>query len=57
MEEQKFSRREDLLKSHIFVQQPFLYGQYVYGVGNEYYIKQRNLHRYHIATDTWDLLF
>lgn len=41
-------KTKDLAKPHVFVNNPFLYGNYVYAIGNEYYVKNRNIHRFDI---------
>eukprot|EP01017_Pseudomicrothorax_dubius_P040136 TRINITY_DN6241_c0_g1_i1.p1 TRINITY_DN6241_c0_g1~~TRINITY_DN6241_c0_g1_i1.p1 ORF type:complete len:443 (-),score=91.71 TRINITY_DN6241_c0_g1_i1:124-1452(-) len=52
-----FQRKGDLRKPQVFVTAPFLYGKYVFAIGNEYYMKHRNLHRYSILRDEWDIIF
>ena len=37
--------------------QPFMYGNYVYAIGNEYYMKNRSLHRYVIDKKEWEIIF
>ena len=52
-----FDRLNDLKKAQVFVSTPFLYGDNVYAVGNEYYVKSRNLHRFNTITKTWNIIF
>ncbi len=40
----------DLAKPSVFVAQPFLYGNNVYALGNNYYVKNRSIHCYDIET-------
>ena len=47
----------NLKKAHVFVTSPFLHGNFVFAVGNEYYVKTRNVHRYDISQDKWDIVF
>ena len=46
-----------LKKAHVFVAAPFLHGNSVYAVGNEYYVKSRNVHRYNIEKEEWEIIF
>eukprot|EP01016_Furgasonia_blochmanni_P020449 TRINITY_DN2280_c0_g2_i2.p1 TRINITY_DN2280_c0_g2~~TRINITY_DN2280_c0_g2_i2.p1 ORF type:complete len:568 (+),score=98.28 TRINITY_DN2280_c0_g2_i2:111-1814(+) len=52
-----FEKKSDLKRSQVFVTAPFLYGKYVYAVGNEYYMKHRNLHRYSLEREEWEIIF
>lgn len=52
-----FERVGSLKKGHVFVYLPFAYGNNVFAVGNEYYVKSRNIHRYNITTKKWEILF
>ena len=56
-DENKLVKSGDLKKPHVFVSAPFVYGNFVFAVGNEYYVKTRNVHRYDIAKGTWDIVF
>lgn len=51
------SKIGDLEKAQVFVSAPFLYGNFVYAVGNEYYVKSRNLNRFNLRTREWELVF
>jgi len=42
MTDYSLERLQDLKKAQVFVSTPFLYGENVYAVGNEYYVKSRN---------------
>ena len=46
-----------LKKAHVFVSAPFVHGSQVFAVGNEYYVKNRNIHRFNIDTHEWDLIY
>ncbi len=48
---------DSLKKAHVFVANPFLYGNYVFAIGNEYYVKSRNIHRYNIKKKKWEIVF
>ena len=48
---------DDLRKPHVFVSAPFIYGNYVFAVGNEYYVKTRNIHRFDIKRGKWEIIF
>jgi len=50
-------KKSDLKKAQVFVNAPFLYKNHVYALGNEYYMKHRNLHRYSIERNEWDIIF
>jgi len=50
-------KRNDLKKAQVFVNAPFLYKNHVYALGNEYYMKHRNLHRYSIERNEWEIIF
>lgn len=56
-EENKIEKIATLQKSHVFVSNPFLHGGHVYAIGNEYYIKSRNIHRFDINAMQWDIIF
>jgi len=50
-------KKEILKKPQVFVTGPFLLGKYVYGIGNEYYMKLRNLHKFSLEKEQWDIIF
>lgn len=50
-------KRNDLKKAQVFVNSPFLYKNHVYALGNEYYMKHRNLHRFSIEKNEWEIIF
>lgn len=52
-----FEKRSELKRPQVFVNTPFLYKNHVYALGNEYYMKQRNLHRYSIEKQEWSIIF
>lgn len=53
----KLVKVDDLKKPHVFVSAPFIYGNYVFAVGNEYYVKTRNIHRFDIKRNKWEIIF
>jgi hypothetical protein len=55
--DQSLEKIEDLEKPQVFVSSPFLHGECVYAVGNEYYVKNRNLNRFNLRTGKWDIVF
>lgn len=56
-DENKLVKSGDLKKPHVFVSAPFVYGNNVFAVGNEYYVKTRSVHRYDISKGTWEIVF
>jgi len=52
-----FEKKSELKKPQVFVNAPFLYKNHVYALGNEYYMKHRNLHRYSIEKEEWEIIF
>lgn len=52
-----FEKTSNLRKGQVFTAMPFCYGGNVFVVGNEYYVKTRNLHRFDKDSKTWDLIF
>lgn len=50
-------RRQELPSAQVFIQMPYMLGNEVYALGNEYYMKKRNLHRYNVSTDKWSTIF
>ena len=46
-----------LKKAHVFVAAPFMHGGSVFAVGNEYYVKSRNVHRFNIEKAEWEIVF
>ena len=57
VKEYSLEKKSDLKKAQVFVNAPFLYRRHVYALGNEYYMKHRNLHRYSIDKGEWDIIF
>ena len=57
VKDSSIEKRNDLKKAQVFVNSPFLYKNHVYALGNEYYMKHRNLHRFSIEKNEWDLIF
>lgn len=53
----RVERVGSLKKAHVFVTTPFVYGCFVFAIGNEYYVKNRNIHRFNILTYEWDLIY
>ncbi len=56
-EDYNLEKINSLKKAHVFVTSPFLHGNYVFAVGNEYYVKSRNVHRFDIRTMQWEIVF
>jgi Uncharacterized protein conserved in bacteria len=52
-----FEKRGELKKPQVFVNAPFLYKDHVYALGNEYYMKHRNLHRFSLEKGEWEIIF
>jgi N-acetylneuraminic acid mutarotase len=50
-------RTDDLKRAQVFVAAPVCYGRKVYAVGNEYYVKNRSLNRFHIDNREWTIIF
>lgn len=50
-------RTSDLKRAQVFVSSPFLYGNKVFAIGNEYYMKSRNLHSFDLETHEWNIIF
>lgn len=50
-------KTSDLKRAQVFVASPFLYGNKVYAIGNEYYMKSRNLHSFSMETHEWNIIF
>ena len=55
--EYSIEKKGELRKPQVFVTGPFLYGRNVYAIGNEYYMKHRNLHRFNLDTEEWQIIF
>lgn len=53
----KLEKTNPLRKPHVFVSASFLHGNYVFAVGNEYYVKNRNIHRFNIEKNEWEIVF
>lgn len=51
-----FEKTSPLRKGHVFVNSPFLHGNYIFAVGNEYYVKSRRIQRFEINRKEWDFL-
>lgn len=43
--------------SNVFVNNPLFYGNQVFALGNEYYVKQRKIHRYDVLKDEWSVVY
>jgi N-acetylneuraminic acid mutarotase len=56
-EDYKLEKTFPLKKAHVFVSAPFLHGNHVFAVGNEYYVKTRNIHRFNIDKLEWEIVF
>lgn len=52
-----FEKRGELKRPQVFVNTPFLYKNHVFALGNEYYMKQRNLHRFSLEKQEWSIIF
>ena len=52
-----FDKKGELKRPQVFVTAPFLYGKYVFAIGNEYYMKHRNLHRFSLEKEEWEIIF
>lgn len=52
----RITKTGPLKKPQVFVNSPFVNGNYVYAPGNEYYVKSRNIHRFNIKTMVWDIV-
>lgn len=52
-----FEKKGELKRPQVFVTAPFLYGKYVFAIGNEYYMKHRNLHRFSLEKEEWEIIF
>ena len=48
--------KTNLKKPQVFISSPFLYANKVYAIGNEYYVKKRNINRFDIAGGEWDII-
>lgn len=53
----RLEKASQLKKPHVFVSASFLHGNYVFAVGNEYYVKNRNIHRFNIELNEWEIVF
>jgi hypothetical protein len=56
-EDYMLEKTSSLKKAHVFVSAPFMHGNYVFAVGNEYYVKSRNIHRFNISKLEWEIVF
>jgi hypothetical protein len=52
-----FEKKKELKYAQVFIQMPYLLGNNMYALGNEYYMRRRNLHRYNLETNTWSIVF
>lgn len=52
----KITKTVNLKKPQVFVNLPFVNGNFVFAPGNEYYVKSRNIHKFNIKTFTWDII-
>ena len=52
-----FEKKSELKRPQVFVTAPFLFGRYVYAIGNEYYMKHRNLHKFSLEREEWEIIF
>lgn len=50
-------RTGDLVRPQVFVAAPVCYGRKIYAIGNEYYVKNRSLNRFHIDRREWTIIF
>ena len=55
--DQTFQKYGELKRAQVFVNAPFLYKNHIYALGNEYYMKQRNLHRFSLEKQEWSIIF
>lgn len=53
----RLEKASQLRKPHVFVAASFLHGNHVFAVGNEYYVKNRNIHRFNIEQNEWEIVF
>jgi hypothetical protein len=56
-EDYMLEKTSSLKKAHVFVSAPFMHGNHVFAVGNEYYVKSRNIHRFNISKLEWEIVF
>lgn len=48
---------KSIKKANVFINSPLKYGNNIYCVGNKYYVKNRNIHKFDLDTYEWSLLF
>ena len=53
----KLEKTSPLKKPHVFVSASFMHGNHIFAVGNEYYVKNRNIHRFNIEKREWEVVF
>ena len=57
IKDQTFKKtKTSLRKPQVFISAPFMYANKVYALGNEYYVKKRNINRYDVNTGEWDII-
>jgi len=49
-------RNSDMKRAQVFVAAPVLFGNFVYSIGNEYYVKTRSLNKYNIEKREWSII-
>ena len=50
-------KTDDLKRPQVFVAAPVCFGRKIYAIGNEYYVKNRSLNRFHIDKREWSIIF
>ncbi len=55
--EKSIRRSGTLVKAHVFINQPIVSDKYVYALGHEYYINNKNVHRFSLDERKWDIIF
>lgn len=50
-------KTDDLKRPQVFVAGPVCFGRKIYAIGNEYYVKNRSLNRFHIDRREWSIIF
>ena len=53
----KIERSKPLQKAQVFLPLPISYGQNVYAIGNEYYVKNRSVHKFNRIKKEWEIMF
>ena len=49
-------KNTDMKRAQVFVAAPVLFGNFVYSIGNEYYVKTRSLNKYNIEKREWSII-